>query len=94
MDALESGRHDRAAACTNLGPFGVPAADQDMIPDQQIALIAVTFRLGQQRRVAGRRYIQDPESIVISLKRELALKREVGTNHPLTVRHRKGRGLW
>jgi hypothetical protein len=93
VDALEPGWHRLAVTGPALRGRRVPRPYEDVLPHDDVALVAVAFWVRDEPGSAGRGDVDDPESVVVAVVGELALECEVGVDEALAVGDLEGRRL-
>jgi FixJ family two-component response regulator len=88
MHPLEAGLDRRPVAVAGLRLGRVPGPDEDVLPDDDVALIAVAAGARDQLRVP-RRVPEDPEPVVVAVEDEVALESEIGVGIALAVRQQE-----
>src|SRR5919197_1172549 len=87
VHTLPARGHRVPVAVPGRGPLGVPRADQDVLPDHDVTLVAVAVGPGDQLRVALLGDVDDPEPVVFAVEGQVPPEGDVGVDRALAVRH-------
>ena len=80
VQALEAGRHELAVAERRSRRGRVPRADDDVLEDDDVTLVAVAERPTRPASDCPGRGCHDVEPVPVALDRELAPERDVGVD--------------
>src|SRR5215831_4654380 len=86
VHALPAGGYRRPEAGPGGGLLAVPRPEENVLPDDDVTLVAVALRVGQLLRVLGVRDVDHPPAVVVAVEGQIAPERDVRVDVSHAVR--------